>query len=145
MTWLVVSNTNSCHIYLFDQKEHTLSLMKVLNHPQSKLKGTDLVSDKPGHYKADYSGGGAFDPDVTPKELEIHSFAKEIANVLDSARTHNQYKELIIVAAPHMNGLIHNYLVSQVKLMIKYDLKKDYTHLSENELLEVLKKEMTPR
>lgn len=137
MIWLTVANTNTCRIYNYDRKNKDLTLVKNLIHPESILKNQDLRSDKPGHYKGSDTTRGAFEPREEAKEIEIDRFSLEIARELDQGRKNHEFKNLIIAAAPHMNGLIHQHLDKHLKECTQTILK-DYTHLSDNEILEKL-------
>src|SRR5271154_5112762 len=106
MTWLVTANTNNCRIFNYEKKLKKLTLIKELNHPESRLKGIDLTSDKPGHYRSDGSAHGAYSPHEEAKENEVIFFSHQIVKELDAARKTNQFKELILAVPPHMNGLI---------------------------------------
>lgn len=144
MVWLVTANTNSCRIFSYEKNPNTLTLVKEMNHPASKLKSFDLASDGPGHYKSDGSSRGTFSPNETPKENEINFFSREIAKALDAARRQNAYRSLVFAIPPHMNGLIHEHLENHVKDCIISNIKKDYTHLKEHEILDALKKDGYP-
>jgi len=142
MIWFVAANTSSCRIFEYDKKPKKLTLITDLYHGESKLKDSDLVSDRPGHYKSDGSSRGAFSPHEEPREVEIEHFSREIAKVLDTGRKANQYETLIIAIPPHMNGLLHQHLDIQVKNCIANNIIKDYTHLKETEILDALKRDI---
>jgi len=138
MTWLVIANTNNCRIYGFEKNAKKLTLIKEFNDPDAKLKNLDLSSDKEGHYQTSNARRGAYSPAESPKDVEVEHFAREIAKELDAQRRLNSYDNLIIVAAPHMNGLISQHLNEQVKKMIIENILKDYNSLPDHELIKVL-------
>lgn len=140
MTWLITANTNSCRIFQYDKKSKSLTLVKELIHNESRLKGIDLESDKPGHYLTTSSAHGTFQPHKEPKEIEVDHFAQNIAKELDQGRRTNQYEKLILAIPPHMHGLLNQHLESHVKNCINLNINKDYTHLTEKEILEAMKK-----
>lgn len=144
MIWVVVANTSSCRIYHFNRKENTLTALKEMVHPEARLKGSDLTSDKQGKYLANDAGHGAYSPHVNAKEIEIENFARDIGHELATGRTQNAYDNLVLFAAPHMNGIIQNQLDHHVKALITRDIKKDYCHLADNELIEVVQEAMKP-
>lgn len=142
MIWFVAANTNSCRIFVLNKKDKTLTLVDDLLHPESKLKSSDITSDRPGHY-ATFSGGrGAYVQREDPKEIEIDVFAREIAKALDQGRRKEEYQHLILAAQPHMNGLIQKHLDVHVKECITHYLNKDYTHLKNHELFDVLQRDL---
>lgn len=140
MVWVAVTNSSSCTIYQYDKKSKKLNIINELVHPASRLKGSDLVSDKPGHYGTSGLARGAYSSHVAPKEHEIENFSKEISQILNEGRKTNEYEKLIVVASPHMNGLVYEQLDKQTQESTD-TINKDYTHLKPNEIFDKLKEE----
>lgn len=142
-TWLVIANASQATIYQTELRPKTLSLVKEFIHPPSREKGEALASDRAGHYQGEAVGmegttHGAFNESTDPKSYEHERFASEIAKELDAGRTANSYKNLIIVASPHFHGLLNKSMNSHVSAMVGQHIQKDYTALSEKELLSML-------
>lgn len=137
-TWVLITNSNDCRIYQYIKKPHQLILIKEIKHPENKLRDTDLTSDKPGHYSTSSSARGAFSQPTDPKEIKIEDFSRSIAKELDSDRNTNAYEKLIVIAPPHMNGLLFQHINKHVQDLIVHNIKKDLLQLNENELLEFL-------
>ncbi len=51
ITWIVLTDSNACRIYDYAKHPVKLTLVKEIFHPENKLKTSELVSDRPGHYK----------------------------------------------------------------------------------------------
>lgn len=141
MTWLIICNTNQCMIYQYENKNEPLVFIKQLLHPESKLKGAELTTDKPGHYKANSSARGSYAPDETPKQMEIECFAQEIAKTLDSDRKNQAFQHIVFITLPKMYGLIQQHSTESLKTLIRMHINKDYMHFSEQEILEHFEKE----
>lgn len=139
MMWFIAANTNSCRIFQYKKNPAELTLVKELNNPLAKMKGSDLISDRPGHFGAEGGARGAFVGHSDPQEVEVDKFSLEIAKELDVGRRANQYTQLFISAQPHMSGCINKHLGSHVKECIVNNVHKDYTQLNEAELLTMLK------
>jgi protein required for attachment to host cells len=137
--WVVNTDSNTCRIYQYSKNPTQLTLLKEISHPENKLRDIDLTSDKPGRYKASNSSHGAYSQRTDPKEIKIDDFSREIARELDNGRNTNAYKNLIIIAAPHMNGLLFQHFNKNVKNLVTHNLEKDFIHLADHELLEMLK------
>jgi protein required for attachment to host cells len=133
-TWIVLTNTNLCKIYDYIRKDHQLIPIKELEHPQSKAKGTEILSDRPGHYKTRSATRGTYEPRTDSKEVEVEKFIHEIADELESARNLNLYHHLVLIAPPHCIGLLNKYLNDQVKNKITTTLNREYVNLSEHDL-----------
>ena len=142
MMWVVLATEVVCRIYDYEPKTHELNMVAAQLHPQSRLKSSDLGSDEPGRYKSQGAPKSAFQPKETPKENEIEIFAREIAHSVDEGRRQNLYDKLVVVSAPKMQGRINGFLNPHVKELIIKEINKDYSHLTEKDLKEVLKTEL---
>ena len=134
ITWLVIANSSKAFVYDITQKEapgtkkpHYHSVIE-LSHSASRLKTSDLVSD----------GHGEPAPHSDAHENEFQNFAREIAHYLESERSKNSYKQLVLCAGPHFHGLLNQTLSKQTALMIKKHIEKDYIPLHTKELSEVI-------
>lgn len=142
--YLALLNSAVCRIYQFQKKAPMLTLIEELKHRESRLKvSEDLVSDKRGRYKPGMvKGRGAYEPRTDIKEIEFEHFAREIAKKLNQERVNNQFKNLIIVAPPHMQGLLMQTLNKNVKDLIIKTLEKDIVQFTPHELEGYLKEEL---
>lgn len=141
--WVVVADSNLAKIYTHKSNSHNEPpiLLHTLEHPESKLRDQDLVSDRPGHFKTRGTSRGAYVPRTDPKDVEIDKFAQQLAHLLDQGRVQNQFDHLLIFADPHFYGLMGMHMTKHVKDMIKKVVQKDYTHLTDRELHhEIIKK-----
>ncbi len=143
MTWVVAANSNTCCIYLFNNKPLTLNLIKEISHQEFRLKKSEyLTSDKPGRYQTDGTTGGAYSPHTDPKDVEIDNFSREIALVLNQGRNSDEYDKLIIIMPPEIIGAFFQHINPHVKNLIKKEIQKNLMHLSQHELLDYLHKEL---
>ena len=142
VTWLVIANSTQAFVYDITKNNEPgqphFHLLTELSHPESRLKTSELTSDRPGHYQGSGSSRGAYSAHSDPHHNEIQAFAKEIAHYLDSAREKNSYKQLILCAGPHFHGLLNQALSSKTASLIKKHIEKDYVPLSEKKLHEVI-------
>ena len=138
VTWILTTDSNTCRLYNYSEKPELLTLVKEIKHPENKLRDTDLTSDKPGHYKASGGAHGAFSQQSDPKEIKIEDFSREISKALDHGRNTHAYEKLIVIAPPHMNGLLLQHMNKHVRDLITHNIKKDMPHLTNRELLDFL-------
>ncbi len=137
MIWIINANSNICRIYNFQKSKSLLTLLKEINHPESRLKAEELLtSDRPGHYQTSYGAHGAYSPHMEAKEVEIDHFAREIASEINEGRNKQLYDKLIVIAAPKMSGLLFKHIDKHAKEMVINDIQKDLIHLTETELLD---------
>lgn len=131
--WLVIFDSTICRIYEYNKEQ--LVLIKELQHPDNKLRDIEITSDKPGRYQSKGYAHGAYSQESDPKEVKIENFSREIAHILDHGRNTHAYETIVIVASPHMNGLLLKHMNKQVKNLITHNIEKDLIHLVENDLL----------
>lgn len=133
-TWILVSNASSGKIFKHTGPNKGLEIVKEFQHPQSREKNLNLVSDRPGHNPSAGNGHGSFVPATMPKEHEAEVFALELARELDAGRIANQFARLVLVAPPAFLGQLNRRLSDAVKGLVSDKLEKDYTKASDKEL-----------
>jgi len=139
-TWVLIANGSQARLFETEQRPRTLNLITEFNHPESREKGVNLASDRAGHFQGDTTGAshGAFNEATDPKEYEMDRFAQELVKELEAGRTTNRYQKLIVASSPHFLGLLNKHMSESLSKLIDKNLDKDYTALSEAELLERL-------
>ena len=134
VTWIVVANSSRARLF-----EHAggaaLALRQEFEHPESRAKGSDLVSDRPGHTATDQGRRTALDPDTDPKRVAQEQFARALAQALEQGRVQNRYGALVLVASAPFLGILRAQLPEGVKAMVRDSVDKDYTALAESELV----------
>ncbi|MES2998575.1 MAG: host attachment protein [Pseudomonadota bacterium] len=139
MIWIISLNSSLGHIYSYEPKQHTLTLLESLENPNAQLKDSDLVSDRPGHYQTMHSAKGAYEPASSPHEVELDHFTKNLADLLKKGLDNHQYKQLILCAPPHIGGVLLNNLDKQVQESLLVNIKKNFVESAPNILIEYLK------
>ena len=134
-TWILVANSSTARIYSQDRQGGALKAVHQFEHPESRSKGSELVSDRPGHYQGAGDGHGSYVQAMDPKEVESERFARELSGALDDGRNKKEFEKLVIVAPPHFHGLLNKSLDHQVQKLIVGSVEKDYTHEDERALL----------
>lgn len=138
MVWVINSNSNTCRIYNYNKPGSKLDLISELSHPDLKAKTSEMVSDKPGKYKASNSAHGVYAQPSDPKAIKIDNFLREVAVTVNNERNKNSFAKLIIIAPPHVEGILMQHMDKHVKEMVICNIQKDLIHLNHKELLEVL-------
>ena len=132
--WLLVANSSLARIYKLD-KNHQLTELKVLEHPESRLRNSDLVEDKPGR---DFESSGtrrhALEQKTSPKKQEFTVFAKLLADYLENARNQGGFDALYIAASPSLLGLLRQSMHANTAKLIKGEVDKDMTLLKPHEI-----------
>jgi len=134
ITWIIVANASQAKLYANTGPKKGLKLIKDLQHPESREKASDLVSDRPGQMHSPGSGHRASQPKTDPKTNEARHFAQELARALNHGRSSGQVGRLILVAPPAFMGLINEKLDGPTANLVSDRFEKDYTKASEKEL-----------
>ncbi|HHF7368096.1 TPA: host attachment protein [Legionella bozemanae] len=141
-TWILTADTSTCRIYKSTTKPYQFSLVKELSHPEAKLRDIEMTSSKPGRFNTGTTTQGTYTQQSDPKEIENDNFAREIAEELDNGRNNHDYDRLIIVAPPHMNGLLLQHTNKHINNLITYNIKNDVIHLTEQKLSDFLREHL---
>ncbi len=130
VTWIMVANASQAKLYANHGPKKGLQLVKELEHPESREKAANLVSDRVGNFQ----GSGSYAQPTPPKEHEAERFAQEISRELEEGRVNNAYERLILISSAHFMGLLNNRLTGHVRNKVTQSIEKDYTRLPIKEL-----------
>lgn len=150
-TWILVSDASRARLFVGQKKNQPWTLLESIDHPESRAKGKDLVTDRPGRVAqsggSNSSGGpgspgkgsrSGMEPPTSPKEVEHEQFARFLADFLAKGLREQAYSSILLVANPHFLGLLRTMMDEQVKKHVKATVDKDYTSLHQKELQERL-------
>jgi protein required for attachment to host cells len=140
-TWILVANAAEARFFQFKNlRTDKLELIKELKHADSLKKVTDLVSDKPGHYRTSSGARGSYEK-ADPKEHETQIFMMQLIQELKAAHDKKKYEDLIIVTPAHFYGLLQKHL-SNHNIPAPKHVPKDYTKYDVDKLMASLKKHL---
>jgi protein required for attachment to host cells len=111
-----------------------------LVHPQSRQKGLDLASDRPGRVVSSGHGPGSasYPPRTDPREREHDRFALEVARLLDHGVADGRCAGLVLVASDPFLGRLKSHLGEQARKAVLRTVAADYTELDEAALAQRL-------
>ena len=135
---IILANSSECRLYSFDKKHNDLALLKKLEHKESKMKISELMSDQQGRYQSDFGTQGNYEPRTNPRQEEVEFFMHEIAKEIKTARNHNQFEKIIIFGLPQTNGLLNKLLDKQTQEH-SVIINKDYIMFSDPDLIKYLR------
>jgi protein required for attachment to host cells len=135
-TWILIGDASRARVFATNGKGRPWTLVRELAHPESRLKGREIMSDKPGRVQQSMGAKSrpGMEPPTSPKEVEAGRFAENLAHVLEEGHGHNAYARVILVAPPHFLGLLRRVISTQVSKRVSASLDKDLTELKEHEL-----------
>jgi protein required for attachment to host cells len=136
-TWIIVASSSVGYLYQTDNlRNKDLILIKEFFHPRSREKGTDILTDRPGHFSTCHAARGTYEK-AEPKELEADHFSRELVDMLNQGHNDHEFEQLILVTAPHFYGLINKHLNFNIDKITH--IPKDYTKLKASDLLKSLR------
>lgn len=130
VTWIVVANASQAKLYENQGPKKGLQLVKEMDHPESREKAANLVSDRIGNFQ----GSGSYAQPTDPKHHEMDRFASEIASELETGRVKNAFSRLVLVSSAPFIGRVKQHLTEHVKGKISDMIEKDYTKLPVKDL-----------
>ena len=138
-TWIVVAESSRARIFALRGLTSPLQELEDLVNPAARAAERDLVSDRPGR-TVDSTGGQrhAKQPQVTPAEQVVLTFARAIADHVEQGRTHGKFEDLIVVAAPEFLGLLRKSLTEATRHKIKKEIHKNLVREDEKTIREYL-------
>jgi len=134
ITWILVANASLARLYANLGPKQGLKLIKELVHPESRMKNSELSSDRAGQIQSNGSGHGAREQQTPPKLNAAKNFAQSLAKELYLGRSRNEYARAILVAPPAFMGMLNANLDGPTAQMVTDRLEKDYTKSSEPDL-----------
>lgn len=153
-TWIVLADSSRARIFLADKDLEQARLIRELDHPESRIKPSDLTTGARGSTGPRQHGRGAghrghlkghrptTDPQTNAHQVEIEKFAREIAQELEHARVQGAYEELIIAAPPQFLGLVRQALKVDVERIVRARIPKNLVRLEERDVAERIRDEV---
>lgn len=124
--WVVVASSTRCRI--FTQHNHSGPLLQIdeIDHPEGRLRGRDLATDRPGRsFDSQGPGRHAMGQPVDMTEQENIRFAKTVASRIDRARQKDRFHRLVLVADPRFLGHLRHGLSQATRNRLSVELQKN--------------------
>ena len=140
--WFVLANASVAQI-VENEEAGSYKVIEILEHPNSKKKRGELLTDRAGRYQGTAYPETAFPAHSDPKQIEAEKFAIELIHLLKKSLDEDSFDELIFVAPGHFQHLIKQHAHQSLLNKINQFIDKDYTKLKikqrEKYLTELLK------
>ena len=126
--WILVANASVARLFQCESPSDPLVPLATMAHPESRLKGSELADDRPGHEATDgSSGGNRYEPRSDVRRKEHQRFAREIAERLDAGLGAGEFKALWIFASSPFLGELKAQLSDAVEQRVARALDSDLT------------------
>ena len=138
--WIVVADASQARV--LEVRGSELVVLREFDNPAGRARNQDLVSEESGRMnKSGRRIRSAMDPATSPHDQQAILFAHRLAKLLDSGATEGGYDRLMLVAPPHLLGLLREAISPAVQHRVCGELSKDFAHAD----LESLKKLLADR
>jgi len=144
-TWIVLADAASARLYVSGEHPGDWTLLRELEHPESRMRPSELLSDKPGRVKQSTGSRAALEPPTPRKKVEAERFARELAEALAEGVASGSYERLVLVTPPAFLGILRDKLPPRVAECVSDVIEKDYLHLDQSTLKKRLAKELEAR
>ena len=140
--WILLANASHARLLSRDSATDPLVPLATLEHPESRLKASQLADDRPGHEATDNSSGGnRYEPRSDVRRKEHQRFAREIAHRLDAGLAAGEFNAVWLFASSPFLGELKAQLSDAVNKRVHLALDSDLTALGlaeiEQRLLEL--------
>lgn len=134
--WIVIANGSRAAFYSrnADEEDFTLTPEAQFAHPDSRRKGLDLVTDRPGSVRGHGSDSTHYIPHLDPKRNELEHFGQQLADELDRLHGAGRIERLTLVASNPMLGILSARLPHTLRAAVDAHIAHDYTTLPDREL-----------
>lgn len=134
--WIIVANSTHARFFKLDGK-HNLIELDALVHQESRMHEGDLVEQKSGKKLGETRFGSGFYPtnqQHPTKKLEALTFAKQVSDHIENARSNGQIKKLYLAASPNFLGMLRQAMSQSTINLVETEISKDITHLVPDEI-----------
>ena len=134
--WIVVADRSSARIFAAEGPglENFREVADMVN-PQGSLHGRDVYPDRFGRDHAPDGHGFSESPPTDLPHYEAELFGQHIIKQLEEGRTHNQFGQLVVVAAPLMLGMLRKHYSPPLKKLVEAELDKELTQANGADVL----------
>lgn len=138
--WLVVANAARARVLEETDRPGSYVHRADLVHTQSRQKGIDLGTDRPGHVEGSGHGLGStsYEPRTNVRDREHDRFAREVATLLNAGVAAGQCAGLVLVASNPFLGHLKSHLGEQAHKATLRTVPSDFTSCGDAELAQRL-------
>ena len=133
--WILVADGRRARILEYDDPETGLRPATSSDYVADSRPSRERGSDRPGRvHESASSLRHAIQPRVDWHDFEEVKFAHEMAKLLNKARLHRAFDQLVLVAPPRSLGELRKALDRDTLAVVAAELDKDLTKLATHEL-----------
>lgn len=134
-TWVIAAESSRARIFAVENRISPLRELEGLAHAEGRARDQELVSDKAGRgFNGVAEGRHGMEKQADAKHHEAVVFARRIADRIESARSHGEFGQLVLIAAPEFLGILRQQLSTNVSRLISKTVDKNLVQKEEDEI-----------
>ena len=134
-TWVVVADRARARIFTASTPKGPLTEFEDLVLPEARSHERDLTSDRPGRaFDSGGTGRHAMEAPTSAKQQAALSFARTIAERVESGRLTGECQQLVLVAPPDFLGQLKKQLGTQCAKLLTRQIAQNLTQLKVDEI-----------
>lgn len=138
-SWILITDAHRARCFTRTAANHSLHEIADFVHPKVSLasvaNGGDMTGAAgKGHGRTGHAGT-QFEPHTEVEDKERNSFARELANYLNTSINDHRYDTLVIIASSPMLGELKPHLSHDTAKALKRCIASDLTHFTGPELV----------
>jgi protein required for attachment to host cells len=129
--WILVCNAARARIFETDGAGAAWSMVEVFGNPAGREGDEELVRDRAGS-KSPPGGSvhhNALASKTSPKEVAEDKFVRTVVDALAGRLASSPFEHLVLVAPPHVLGLLRDGLPAQLTKRLLATVVGDFEHL----------------
>jgi protein required for attachment to host cells len=140
VTWYVIANRAGARIVQRVGYE-PVTLFEEIDHQRGRLKSSELDTDRAGSaFESGRPGVHAMNTHESAHDRVAADFTRDLARGLSAARTDRSFDRLVLVAEPHLLGMLRRALDVPTASRVAWTLNRDFTHVPMRALDDTLRR-----
>jgi protein required for attachment to host cells len=144
IVWVLVCDSAKSRLFEVHEDNPNWRLVELTTHAESRSKASELVGDHSGRRSSEGPSvhHNALAPSSSPKEVEKGHFLHSLVMTLDQALRAKLFYRWVLVAPPHVAGVLKKDLTPQLEKHLMTTVDKDYNQVDVRELAERLREDV---
>ena len=133
--WIVVAHRAGARIFSRRGHAAALELLERIEHPAGLRQDREHDSDQPGRTHDRFGAARhALSSEESPRERSAADFARELAARLASGRNAQAFDQVVLVAEPHLLGLLRDALDEPTRRCVGGEIARDLVHVEDRDV-----------
>ena len=141
--WILIANASVARLFSRESDSDALLPLHSFEHPESRLKASELADDRLVHDSNDWRPGGvSFEPRMDPRRKQHLKFARELAQWLNQGLAGGDCDRITLYASNPFLGELKGQLSPAAKKALRAAVVVDLTSYGLRELEERITHEL---